>query len=136
MEYTLWNALRYFGFEFIGAVFYFPIWWYTRGVKNILLLIGREIAGVAAMLSLKILFKNLLKPMYGDYSKSGRIISFFVRIVHFSVLLLATTVWIGTMIVLLGIWFLLPPFVILSIIYQFSDLNEHFFLKIFYDLRR
>jgi len=124
------NALKYIFLELIGKIIYFPVWWYTTGTKKVLFFIGRQISALAEALSLKILFKNLLRPMYGDYSRSGRIISFFVRIFHFFFLLLAALIWSVVMIILLIFWLILPILVVYSLIFQLTNISEHHLIKI------
>lgn len=124
------SALKYVFIELIAKIFYFPIWWYTTGTKKVLIFIGGQIASLSNALSIKILFKNLLKPMYGDYSRSGRIISLFVRIFHFFFLLLTTVIWIIVMLVMLIIYLILPIFVVYSIIFQLTDMEEHYLITI------
>lgn len=130
------NALKYVFLELIGKVLYFPVWWYSSGTKKVLFFVGREIAGVANALGIIILFKNLLKPMYGDYSKSGRIISFFVRIVQYVFLLIAITIWSLLMVILLIAWLILPIIIIYSIVFQLSNISEHHLIKIINAFRK
>lgn len=136
MNNSFLSAVKYIVIDVILDVIYFPVWWYTVGTKKVLFFIGREIKALADMLSLKILFKNLLKPMYGDYSRSGRLISFFVRIFHFFFLLITTIVWILVMILLLIFWLFLPLLVIYSIIFQLSNIKEHHLITIINAFRR
>lgn len=130
------NAIRYILIELIGKIFYFPVWWYTTGTKKVLFFIGREISALTEALSIKILFKNLLKPMYGDYSRSGRIISLFVRIFHFFFLLLAAVIWSVIMVALLIFWLILPILVVYSIIFQLTDISEHHLITFVNALRK
>ncbi|PIS42853.1 MAG: hypothetical protein COT24_01365 [Candidatus Kerfeldbacteria bacterium CG08_land_8_20_14_0_20_40_16] len=134
MDNAFVNALKYVFIELIGKIFYFPIWWYTTGTKKVLLFISRQISALSETLSIKILFKNLFKPMYGDYSRSGRIISFFVRIFHFFFLLLVTVIWILVLIILLLIWLVLPIFIIYSIIFQLTEIKEHYLITIIHGI--
>jgi hypothetical protein len=136
MNNAFMSALKYVFLELIGKLLYFPVWWYSSGTKKVLLFAGREISGVANALGIVILFKNLLKPMYGDYSKSGRIISFFVRIVQYIFLLIAITIWSLLMALLFIVWLLLPIIVLYSIIFQLSDISEHHLIKIINAFRK
>lgn len=98
--------------ELIFDVLRFPLWWYSKGLVNVGRFIGREIADWGARLSLRILARNMFKPMYGDYTRSGRAISFFMR---FFVFITKSIVFIGWSVVLLCIgliWLLLPIAVI------------------------
>ncbi|MFA6392337.1 MAG: hypothetical protein WCW66_06385 [Patescibacteria group bacterium] len=130
------SALKYVFLELIGKLIYFPVWWYTTGTKKVLFFIGREIAGVANALGISILFKNLLKPMYGDYSKSGRIISFFMRIIQYVFLLISISIWSVLMALLFIVWLVLPIIVIYSIIFQLFEISEHHLLKIINAFRK
>lgn len=77
-----------------------------------------EVIGLAKRLSIRILFTNLLKPMYGDYSWSGRIISFFVRIIQFIILLIFLLIWIALMVIIFLLYLVLPLGIAYNIIYQ------------------
>jgi hypothetical protein len=66
----------------IFSLIYFPIWWYSRGLKKILFFLKKKIQEISCPFVLKILFLNLAKPMYGDYTREGKIISFFMRLIH------------------------------------------------------
>lgn len=76
------NATRFVLHEFVVDVLLFPLWWYGKG----LLRVGRfTLSRIAEFTnrsrwSPKVWFQNLFVPMYGDYSRSGRAISFTVRI--------------------------------------------------------
>lgn len=77
------NAARFILREFVGDILLFPVWWYGRGVQRV----GRatwerQVAFTnRSRWSPKVWFQNLFVPMYGDYSRSGRAISFFVRFI-------------------------------------------------------
>jgi len=68
----------------IFCLLYFPIWWYSRGLTKFVAFLKRAVEEIACPFVLKILVQNLVKPMYGDYSREGRVISFFMRIIHLS----------------------------------------------------
>jgi len=63
------------------SVVYFPYWWYTVGLKKRVIGFANGIKNLARNLALKIMFTHLFQPMFGEYSKSGRIISFFMRFI-------------------------------------------------------
>ena len=67
--------------EFFRSVLYFPIWWYSVGLKKRLLNFIHSVNRLSYNLALRIMFKYLFKPMFGERSKSGRIISFFMRLI-------------------------------------------------------
>lgn len=67
--------------DLIGELLYFPIWWYSQGLKRIILYVFASIKNTGRNMAIGILFKNLFKPMFGQYDREGRIISFFFRII-------------------------------------------------------
>ncbi len=102
----------------IADMFYTPVWWYSQGLIEVARGLGNEALDYASSLSLKILFRNLLTPMFGDYSRSGRIISFFVRIAQFGVKLVMMLIWLLVLVVVLLLWLVLPVFVFYQILYH------------------
>lgn len=102
------------GAQFLFTVLFFdvlrfPVWWYTTGLLRAFRFFGQEAAVGAESLSLILLFRNLLKPMYGDYTKTGRIISFFLRIILFAVRLVLYFLWLVLLLLFIVIWITLPP---------------------------
>jgi len=77
------NASRFILREFVGDIVLFPAWWYGGGLRRVgQALWARQTAFTnRSRWSPKVWFQNLFVPMYGDYSRSGRAISFFVRFV-------------------------------------------------------
>lgn len=120
----IWETIRFLLIDLIGNVVYFPLWWYTTGTIQIIQLITREISGFAKSLNLRILFQFLLTPMYGYNDITSRIISFFVRIGHFAVLLTATIVYTVVLLLLLVLWLVLPIFVLYNLIFHFEMAPE------------
>lgn len=63
---------------------------------------------MAHNLALKLMFTHIFKPMFGERSKSGRIISFFMRLIlltwRFFLFILGT---LGRLLLLI-IWIILP----------------------------
>lgn len=80
------RLLRFALIDFALNVSRFPLWWYSRGVQRAW---RWYVAGLASFLEwsgLVVVLKNLGRPMYGDFSRSGRVISFFVRLFQIAVL--------------------------------------------------
>ncbi|MDD4607176.1 MAG: hypothetical protein PHS07_02455 [Patescibacteria group bacterium] len=103
--------------EIILDFIYFPIWWYSGGLKKMWHWVCQQIILGQRGLGITIQFRYLFKPMYGDYSKSGRLISFFVRLIKLAIFLLIFLLWVGLIIALLGVWLGLPILIIYKIIY-------------------
>lgn len=117
MKSTL-EPVKFIATDIFGSVIYFPVWWYTVGAWNVIELLLQELRGFAQGYNLKVLFQFLLTPMFGQYDIEGRIISFFVRIVHFFVLTIFTLCYSIILLFLLAAWLLLPVFVVANILFQ------------------
>lgn len=131
--------LRPIKFLLLNVVFdvvRFPVWWYTGGVAWIARGIAESLEGLIQGLSLRILFKNLFVPMYGDYTKSGRFISFGVRLVQMVVYLCVTFVWILILGVGFFLWILFPLIIAYSIYYQIASPDEHLLITLWNDLKQ
>lgn len=98
--------------EVVFNVLYFPVWWYTKGTARLFNYIIREITDFAKGLNIGVLFKFLLKPMYGYSDFWSRVISFLVRIVQFIVLFIITIIWSIILFIVLILWLLLPIFIV------------------------
>lgn len=117
-EHTQYS-ISFLFLELVFDIVRFPAWWYSRGLANVGRYWARHIRIVSERLSLRIWFRNMFTPMYGDYTRSGRIISFFLRIVILIwrlIELIVSAVFFG---VLLVIWIGLPPAVTYAIVRQF-----------------
>ena len=109
-------------------IIYFPIWWYTKGLKIIAnYCIQSATFHVNRRLALGIWIKSIFKPMYGDYTREGRIISLFMRLIVLVWKLIATLLWLVVLFVLFVAWMVLPLVIIYFIIYQITDLSFVFF---------
>lgn len=118
-----WQTLKFIGKDIILNVLYFPVWWYSAGALAIFKKIISEARNFAHDLNLGILFKYLFKPMYGMTDIWSRIISFIVRIGHFSVLFFITGLWLVVLFLLFLAWLALPILVVYSLVYQLGFIN-------------
>jgi len=114
----VFDTIRFLMMDLLVGILYFPVWWYTVGLMKVVHMMQREAKGIAYALNLKILFRFLLKPMFGQYDIWGRIISFGVRIVHFFILFVWAIILTVLLLVLLVVWLLLPPFLVWNILYH------------------
>lgn len=67
-------------FEFLFDLVRFPWWWYSGGLKLVIIKCWRGFASTRARVALGIFAKYLFKPMYQDYTLQGRLISFGMRL--------------------------------------------------------
>lgn len=108
--------------DIVWQIIYFPFWWYSRGLRQTISYVGNAISNSLHALALPLMFKNIFKPMFGQSDRSGRLISFFMRLVltisRTLVFVLAMVFYIGVLI----FWVVLPIFVIWGIITNLSAL--------------
>lgn len=116
----LLTTLKFFAVDIVWSFVYFPIWWYTKGTKQIAAFILRKISDVEHALGFSIILKYLFQPMYADYTKSGRMISFVFRILQLSVVMIIMSVTVVFYFILLIIWLAWLPasvyFVVVNVI--------------------
>ena len=104
-------ALKFVVVDLVGSVVFFPVWWYTRGMVRMAAYCGRTVANTYVNFGIGIWIKNLFTPMFGQRDITGRLISFFMRlmaILYYSVVLLCLSV---VMLLLFLVWLALPVFV-------------------------
>lgn len=102
--------------DLIGDVIYFPIWWYTAGLAQVLKSFARNIKSMASQLALRLLVLNILKPMFAQYDRAGRIISFFMRIVILVGRAVYFVLYLIVQAALVLVWLLLPIVAVLRLI--------------------
>lgn len=79
------NSFTYFGkilARVIWDFLYFPIWWYSAGLLKILRGVGDFYKKQEASLNFLVWLKNIFVPMYGQYDFTGRLVSFFIRLIQ------------------------------------------------------
>ena len=97
----------------------FPAWWYTEGLLGMLKFLGVEVRRGAGAIGIGIWVKSLFKPMYGERSWQGRIISFLMRIVILVWKLALFFGWSLILLVLFILWVLVLPALVWQIIIVF-----------------
>lgn len=87
---------------------YFPLWWYTCGLKHAALACLEWLKVGNARLAPGLWLKNILVPMYGQYDLTGKMVSFVMRLIQVifrSIVLFFFAIGCG---LLLAVWILLP----------------------------
>jgi len=96
-------------------ILYFPLWWYTSGIKFAFKKCFAFFLAGNSRLAPGLWLKNIFVPMFGQWDFQGRIISFFMRlfqvIIRFFILLL----WFAFIFVLFCFWLLVPIFVVIKL---------------------
>ncbi len=112
------KATRFVLRDLLFDVARWPLWWYSTGTVNAARFLRQELVAVTDRLSIPILFRNLLKPMYGDYSRSGRIISVIMRLIVFVFRALGLALWTVFLVAAFLVWLLVIPAVAYQLILQ------------------
>ena len=110
------SSLKAIFLDIILDVFYFRVWWYTKGLKNAGIWALEKISQGEKVLGLKIWVINLFHPMYGVRDWQGKIISFFMRLIQIIFRSILMLIWIGIIFILFLTWITGPVFVIYRII--------------------
>jgi hypothetical protein len=96
----------------------FPLWWYTTGIRLLWQWVKKRFGYRLHGSGFTLFVRHLAEPLYGDYTRSGRLISLFLRLF----LLLFKTLALGlyglALFGLLCIYLAVIPFSIVMIIYQ------------------
>lgn len=105
--------------EIVFDVFYFPVWWYSRGTLITLNKLFYFLRNQERSWGLFVWIKNIFRPMYGQTDLQGRLISVFIRLVQIifrgAIMLVITLI---TFIMFL-VWLIAPVFIVFEIIFQF-----------------
>jgi len=120
------SFFKNFIFDPIFSLLYFPLWWYSKGLINFCSWLKEKIQEMANPFVLKILLLNLAKPMYGDYTREGRIISFFMRIIHLGWRLIRVFFISFFGLIFLIIYLFILPLIFYKIICLFGEGNCYF----------
>ncbi|MCX7779204.1 MAG: hypothetical protein N2259_03125 [Patescibacteria group bacterium] len=112
--------------EPLFTLFYFPVWWYSQGFVLVVNFLKKKIQITCQNLALKTLFSFLFKPMYGDYSREGRLISFFMRLIHLSFRLFQLTLLIIFSLIFIIFYLFLPLFTVYQVVCHFGHFCYYF----------
>lgn len=102
--------------EALFDVVYFPVWWYTGGVKHAGLRCLELCKQGNRALAPGLWLVNIFVPMYGQYDWQGRLISFFIRSANVFGRALALGVWLAVCLVFFFIYMAFPIVIVLGIL--------------------
>lgn len=119
---VLIQAIKTIIIDLVGEILYFPIWWYTQGLKRMILYVINSIRNTNRDLALTLMLKSMFKPMFGQYDKEGRIISFFMRLVLIIARLVLFILLSLAYLVIIIFWIFLPVVAVWGILVNFSSI--------------
>lgn len=105
------QSLRFICVDLLWSIVFFPVWWYVVATKDVLRYCRNHISQANDALAWSLLARNLFRPMYGDYSRTGRAISFGVRLVQWLILSIAMLIVTLIYCLLVILWWLIIPFI-------------------------
>ncbi|MDO8668609.1 MAG: hypothetical protein Q7K35_06030 [bacterium] len=104
--------------ELVTDILYFPLWWYSRGLFNLILGVKNFLVDKQKSLALLVWIRNIFRPMFGQYDWQGMIISFFVRLVQIIFRSIFMLLWSILALMVIIFWLILPILVAYEIIFQ------------------
>ncbi|MEK7084621.1 MAG: hypothetical protein AAB932_05285 [Patescibacteria group bacterium] len=97
--------------EFVLDLLYFPLWWYSGGIKHMLIFCVDLLKIGNGYLAPGLWLQNILVPMFGQTDWQGRIASFFMRLLNIIGRTIALVFWLGIIVFLFLLWIAFPVFV-------------------------
>jgi len=113
-------VLQRISYDFLIHILYFPVWWYTVGLKRAVLFLWKLVAQGNARLAPGLWLKNIFVPMYGQRDIQGRIASFFIRSVNVVFRAIVLIMWIALCLGLLALWCIIPAYIVYMFFASFS----------------
>ena len=104
----------------ITDVLFFPFWWYSFGLLNVIRRLAKFVADREKSLALFVWLKNIFVPMYGQRDWQGFLISFFIRLVQIIFRSIILIFWLIVALAAFWLWVALPLFVAYMIIWQLT----------------
>ncbi|OGH78448.1 MAG: hypothetical protein A2469_03090 [Candidatus Magasanikbacteria bacterium RIFOXYC2_FULL_40_16] len=104
--------LQKIALDFLLHIVYFPLWWYTGGLKKAglycfdLLLLGND------YLAPDVWVKNIFVPMFGQTDWQGRLVSIFIRFVNIILRTFAFILWTAVVLMIFAVWLAWPVFIV------------------------
>ncbi|MCK4554777.1 hypothetical protein KAU19_07550 [Candidatus Parcubacteria bacterium] len=104
--------------ELVRDIIYFPLWWYAKGLLQLLKGLQQFLINREKSLALLVWIKNIHRPMYAQYDWQGMLISFFMRLIQIIVRGIAMLIWLVIAVLAFCFWIAWPVIVIYEIIFQ------------------
>lgn len=106
------NILKDFFLDSIWQVLYFPLWWYSRGLKKTAFFCLKKVGDGWQSLALSILLVNFFKPMYGQKGMAAYVLSINTHFWQVLIRLFLMFFWLVFWLLILIGWIFLPIFII------------------------
>lgn len=93
----------------VGKVLFWPLWWYTVGLKQMLTALANNILQEEQRLGVLLWWRNLFVPMFGQYDWQGRLISFIMRLLVGVIRTLLLLLWFALSLLVVFAWIFALP---------------------------
>lgn len=107
--------------DLVGSLAWFPIWWYTTGLKKV---INSSVSALSYRLrsyGIKVWLVNFFVPMYGQHDLTGKLVSVFMRTMILIGRLIALAIEFTVYVVGVLVWIMFPIFVLLMAIMNLAQ---------------
>lgn len=109
-------VLQRMALEFVLDLVYFPLWWYTGGVKHAGKFCIGLIQDANMIMAPGLWLKNMFVPMFGQTDLQGRLMSIFMRFVNFVGRSIGLLIWSIVVLFIFILWLVFPLFVVYMMI--------------------
>lgn len=106
------SIIKFLLFDVLLDALYTPVWWYTDGLSGMFRFFARNARYGANVIGIGLWVKSLFKPMYGERTWQGRIVSFVMRLI---VLFWDSAIYLILLVMLTFVvfaWIFLPPLLV------------------------
>jgi len=108
--------------DIVGGIVTAPVFWYTRGLTDAARTCVRMLRSRWATLGVGVWVRNLFVPMFGQQDLTGKLISFFMRIIQIIWRTIAMALWVVIVAALFLLYLLGPVYVIIQFFSQLFGL--------------
>ncbi len=106
--------------EFLFDLVYFPIWWYTGGIKHAGGFCFHLVQLGNARLAPALWVKNIFVPMFGQTDIQGRLVSVLMRFLNIIFRTIALLIWMVVVACVFTLWLILPVVVVYMLMRSLS----------------
>ena len=115
----MYGAMVYLVARFFLRIGVFFDHWYRGSARRYSNFVMNQFEWLDRFLAIRITARNLLSPLYGDYSVIGYVFGFVFRLLRIAVAAFVYAFFIGIALVAYCVWLAIPPFVVAGILLGF-----------------
>jgi hypothetical protein len=108
--------------DIVGGIVTAPIFWYSRGLADAARTCLRLVGGRWVSLGVWVWISNLFVPMFGQKDVTGKLISFFMRLIQIVWRSAAFVLWTVIVVALFGLYLVAPIYVVVEFLLHLAGL--------------